>query len=256
LAGITVTGTSGSLYMTLTTDPSVSCQSGAFTAWAWNVYCADPIIYGCSDPLACNYDANTDIDDGSCCLENCVNINIGGGINNFDIFWFLEDSNGGNVFGAGIAQGAPYNDLVCLTDDCYTLRMLSAPGAGWPGGTITITDFVGNPIYSGTFASGEGDGGYLSLHLFSVGGTLCATCQDDNACNYDASGIYADCDACEYVSCAGCTYTFASNYDPAASYDDGSCLPPVQCQGDANGDGSVNVLDLVAVSSNFGVVCP
>lgn len=212
-------------------------------------------IFGCDDPTACNFDPSVTDNDGSCCNDNCVNINMGGGLNDADLFWFLEQSDGTNVFGAGIAQGAPFNELTCLIDDCYTLRILSGFGQGWPAGVIDITDFDGNPIYTSDFASGEGDGGYLSLHFFSVGGVLCTSCQDMNACNFDASGVYADCDACEYDSCAGCTYSFAENFDPAATYDDGSCTEAVGCIGDANNDNVVNILDLAAVSSNFGAPC-
>ena len=66
-----------------------------------------------------------------------------------------------------------------------------------------------------------------------------------------------DYDTCEdcIPPVPGCTYSNASNYNPLANDDDGSCIFEI-CAGDANGDSIVNILDLVAVSSNFGATCP
>lgn len=53
---------------------------------------------------------------------------------------------------------------------------------------------------------------------------------------------------------SGCTDDTACNYDPLATCDDFSCIYGCCCPGDADNNGLVNVLDLIAVSSNFGCV--
>ena len=45
--------------------------------------------------------------------------------------------------------------------------------------------------------------------------------------------------------CYGCTDPLAVNYEPDALFDDGSCIDGIQ--GDINGDGLVNVLDIVVL---------
>jgi agmatine deiminase len=49
----------------------------------------------------------------------------------------------------------------------------------------------------------------------------------------------------------GCTDPAACNYNAFASIDDGSCEPPC-CPGDINGDGGMNVADLLVILSEFG----
>lgn len=81
-------------------------------------------------------------------------------------------------------------------------------------------------------------------------------CTDPGAVNYDADAVIED-GSCSFT---GCTYDLADNYNPLATDDDGSCtfdgLSGGSCPGDADGNNVVNILDLVAVSSNFGNSCP
>ena len=49
----------------------------------------------------------------------------------------------------------------------------------------------------------------------------------------------------------GCTDIDALNYDPTATIDDGTC-EPYPCEGDVNGDGGINVSDLLVILSEFG----
>jgi hypothetical protein len=64
--------------------------------------------------------------------------------------------------------------------------------------------------------------------------------------------------SCEF---AGCTDPEAGNYSPLATIDDGSCgdgcdpLTGSNCASDSNGDGQVNVTDLLILLGEFGGVC-
>ena len=54
----------------------------------------------------------------------------------------------------------------------------------------------------------------------------------------------------------GCTYPTALNYDPAAPYDDGTCeFATGNCAFDNNGDGEVDVIDLLDMLVALGTYC-
>lgn len=61
---------------------------------------------------------------------------------------------------------------------------------------------------------------------------------------------------CDYNCCTieGCTDIAACNYMTSADCDDGSCFydPCETCLGDSDLNGTINVVDLVSVSGNFG----
>jgi hypothetical protein len=111
----------------------------------------------------------------------------------------------------------------------------------------------------------------------------CAGCIDEGACNYDEDAIiedgsctYAatnqDCDGnclndendngiCDEDEVLGCIYEAACNYNPEANMIDMSCdfscleLIEVDCPGDLNGDGEVDVSDLLDFFQLWGNVC-
>ena len=74
LAGLLFQSDPGeSIYMTLSTDGSVSCESSQnLDPWVWEVYCAQAIIPGCTAATACNFDPLTNLDDGSCEYSTCI----------------------------------------------------------------------------------------------------------------------------------------------------------------------------------------
>jgi hypothetical protein len=106
-----------------------------------------------------------------------------------------------------------------------------------------------------------------------------AGCTDACACNYDASAT-DDNGSCFYDGCSGCTYSTAINFDSTASLEDGSCLfegctdneftsynPYANESGDAictdvpfnadfNGDGTVQLQDLLELLIVFGSYAP
>lgn len=131
-------------------------------------------------------------------------------------------------------------------------------------GPILIDDLNGNDYSStatiGTTYTVQGPL-YFSFSNYKIAPCENATdiqkhgCTNASSSNYDADALIDD------GSCivSGCTYELADNYDPVATEDDGSCTfdnVGTDCTGDADNNNVVNILDLVAVSSNFGNVCP
>jgi len=72
LTGVSATAESGSLYLVLDTDFSVSCTSGSTSSseWNWIVGCGEFDIPGCTNPDAINFSPEATVDDGSCILPD------------------------------------------------------------------------------------------------------------------------------------------------------------------------------------------
>ena len=77
---------------------------------------------------------------------------------------------------------------------------------------------------------------------------------------YDCLGNCIDLDdngVCDSDEVMGCTYPSAENYDPNATEDNGSCEFPIDPESgppcpDIDGDGQVNVPDLLLLLGQFG----
>jgi hypothetical protein len=155
-------------------------------------------ILGCTDEVACNFDANADLDDGSCAYAEEFYDCDGNCLNDAD-----ED---------GICDGLE-------VDGCQDETACNYDAAA--------TDDDGSCTYA--FLYYDCDGNCLSD---SDGDLICdefetAGCQDEEACNYNADATDDD-GSCDY-SCLGCTDEGACNFNEEASEDDGSC--DYSCQG-------------------------
>ncbi len=114
------------------------------TATADNGSCI--LTYGCMDSTAVNYNALAVVDDGSC-FSGCttgtaVSISFSPGSFANEGSYNIADANGTVIVGG---QATVANSTVvgyaCLADACYTLNMFDTFGDGWDGGTpsgITI----------------------------------------------------------------------------------------------------------------------
>ena len=181
-------------------------------------------IPGCTDEIACNYDAAATEDDGSCtyaepyydCEGNCLNDADGDGI--CDEVGGCTDENACNF-----NYQATEDDGSCEYAEQYL-------------------DCDGNCLMDM-----DGDGVCDELEV--------PGCTDESACNYDDAATdddgsctfaadYYDCDGaclndedmdgvCDELEVAGCTNVYACNFDQTATDDDGSCL----VVGDACDDG-------------------
>ena len=187
---------------------------------------------GCTDPEACNYDADAVLDDGSCILGGlALNITVGGGTWDGEIGWTLEADS------VVYATGGAGEFSLCIEAGCYVFNMTDSYGDGWNGATYTLTDADGVLVASGDLDSAQnGDGSTTGSDLVQFGDADCGLgCTDSAACNYDESATLDD-GTCNY-DCNGCTDPEACNYDADATEDDGSCLSLDDC-GVCGGDNS------------------
>ena len=198
----------------------------------------EPLVDGCTDDTACNYDAGANNDDGSCCFDNCVSITLSDSFGDgWDGATMTITDNLGNfvdVIGEEFAGGASYSETICLPDGCYLVSVGGGSfagehswviagvndGAGISGLDPTVDAFmyIGDPTPSCALF-GCTDAGACNYDSEAgvddgSGDYSCVGCMDPDGCDYDAA--YTIDAACDY-SCYGCTDDTACNYDAAAT---------------------------------------
>jgi hypothetical protein len=185
-------------------------------------------VFGCTDPTAMNYNAEANMEDGSCvyptvgCTDStAVNFDPLAGVDNGTCI-YMNDCLGsltqfvltpgtfaneasyviydeiGNTIAAGTGATTEYG---CLMDGCYTVAMFDSFGDGWDGGGYL--DIVINGIMWNTFSLGSGLSSGTAF--FGVNAEGCAP------------------------ALVGCTDPAALNFNPLANEDDGSCEYPLSC---------------------------
>lgn len=193
---------------------------GAFTL---NFECS-PVIEGCTDACACNYNADANVADDSCDYFSCEGCGPGSQtvrLNMEDSFgdgwngstYSIEDLAGnevatGDLDEAECGDGTDFGfDVFCLDDGCYVITV----GGGAFLGEVswTLESSTGEEIASGGALAGNG------TVSFTIGAGVCG-CTDATACNYDPAAT-DDNGSCEYETCAGCTDATACNFDPDAT---------------------------------------
>ena len=169
-------------------------------------FCISNDIPGCTDSSASNYNEAATVNDGSCCYDDLVTINL------FDSF--------GDGWGAGNGltldgvlyevTGAAMSMELCLPAGCYTGEITYD---AWPEEISWSVVVNGVEIAVGSYTG----------FFFSTDPSCVVTgCNDEIACNYDPAVNVND-GSCDYSSCAGCTDAGACNYDETATLDDASC---------------------------------
>ena len=197
-------------------------SSAAIFDFSWSKKFNDQEIFfgGCTDAGACNYNPGATFDDGSCCYDNCVQIEITDSDFSAEVGFFLYDSED-NVIISIASNAAPSSNIVCLPNGCYRFLMTDEFGDGWNGATYDISIINGASIVSGGFNNFPVNEAFERNVYFSIGGGVLG-CIDPVACNYNPS---ATCDngSCDYITCYGCTNSEACNFNASAAFDDGSC---------------------------------
>jgi hypothetical protein len=224
-----------SLYLLATSCPT--CATSAIDIYAnfFSRSCTDPLAcnynpaaviddgsceygscYGCADEEACNYSPSATFDNGTCCFNRCVTVTMTPADVVDDMQWQLFDSDSSLV-----AEGVFVEEqLLCLSDSCYTVVLADTASNGWNGGTFSIRDEVGFLAQDSTV-----------IDSLNVTFQICLSvippvmgCMDSTACNYNADAEEDD-GSCA-TACGGCTIDWAMNFDPQATFNNGTCLFP------------------------------
>jgi len=219
-------------------------------------------VSGCTDVLACNYDALATQDDGSCETASCGGCTDPAACN-YEASALLSDGSCDYVGCAGCLDPAACNydaDASVSDNGCtFPLSLLR----DCSGECIHDTD--GDGVCDEQEVEGCTDLAACNYQMLATedNGSCdydsCKGCTVPEACNYDPQATDSD-GSCEFNSCIGCTYPDALNYDPNATQDNGICLfdagpPENSCPGDFTDDGAISIADLLDFLIVFGSLC-
>ena len=193
---------------------------------------------GCTDPLAQNYDAAAEADNGSCLYETVLQLDMGD---------LAVDANGIHV--AGSFQGWIPSDtpMELGTDSIYRTTVVAQVGSEvqykFLNGNVWGTD-EGVPAACGV---SNGLGGYNRAFVVPAANTSL-----DVHC-------FASCEVCIPVGPLDCMAGDCCGEGTIWDADSGTCVaegtPPSDCAEDLNGDGTVAVSDILQLLGAFGLVC-
>jgi hypothetical protein len=157
----------------------------------------------CTDVNAVNYNPNASFDDGSCCYDNWVTIELG---NSEDYVLLSSSWNSFFIYG-----GNGTTQSVCVPGTCYELYYLN----GVENSPLNVY-LDGELILESNYSDIMLLGGFIDIAIGASQG-----CTYSGACNYNPQ---ANCDdgTCVY-DCFGCTDPNAPNYSETATIDNGTC---------------------------------
>lgn len=186
---------------------------------------------GCTDQLSCNYNPAAICDNGSCISGLSFNLHIDTDCWGNEVSWNIRNSLNQIVYsvtGNSYDDQDSYDIPVCLIPDCYTFSIFDSYGDGMDG-TASGCAIDGNYFLENNngfviFSMPSPNYGANELHDFCVLAPL-SGCTDAEACNYDAEAVIND-GTCDYSSCLGCMDPIACNFDPAATQAELSCNYP------------------------------
>ncbi|MEC8597615.1 MAG: hypothetical protein VXY61_04605 [Bacteroidota bacterium] len=189
----------------------------------------EPVVYGCMDDMACNYNADANVDDPNapCDFISCLGCDTETWEycydNNESWSFTLVNPNGGTIVvdltGTLIEQG--WDELTI--DDAATGANLYNSDVDPDESLVLGTDSLTVSFTSdGSVSCVSSTTGYYISLAITCAPAPSTGCADETACNYNGPVDFADNTLCDY-SCLGCTNPDAVNYNPFASVDDGSC---------------------------------
>ena len=188
-------------------------------------------IYGCIDPIACNFNSLAEVDDGSCDLPNGCNNPL-----------YLE-------YSASVTCPDANDCLTLIVNGCTDPLACNYNNlANLDNGSCNLPSGCGDPLYLEYSASVTCSDANACLTLIVNGCTDPLACNynnlanlDNGSCNlpsgcgdplyleYSASVTCSDANACLTLIINGCTDTLACNYNSLANIDDSSCFTIYGC---------------------------
>ena len=242
---------SEAVYFTFTFEPSPVQYTDAVAG------CAT----GCMDPVALNFEASAQSDDGSCFYGLCDEV----GQTEWDALGLGFTTQGQDSLPAGETMTHQWSILVpAQIQDATSGATYQADSwgnlsiAGLPegvsitslpdavsGGTQACFEVTGTPVTTGEYPVAIVGDLYINILGSSV--FISNMSSDQMIWVVESEG-----------GPVGCTYASAQNFDAAALSDDGSCLFDAvnPCPEDLNSDGVVTISDLLALLAVFGDACP
>jgi hypothetical protein len=238
---------------------SFSSRAAIFEfSWSKKLVSQEIFFGGCTDSGACNYDPGATFDDGTCCYDNCVEIDISSSAFPAEVGFILFDESDVEILNVP-NNGAPFNEVVCLPNGCYHFQMIDEFGDGWNGAAHNISIVGGATIASGGFPNLPVNAAFENNVYFTIGGGVLG-CTNATACNYNPA---ATCDngTCDFVTCYGCIDSEACNFNASAIFDDGSCcmtncvdLVMIDYVGDGWNNGYYEIKDDMGVLVSTGTL--
>ena len=178
---------------------------------------------GCTSFVACNFDSNANVNDGSCEFLSCVGC-LNSAACNYD-----ENA---TQPGSCIFPVTGFNcDGTCVDTDmdgvCEVDEVLGCTDETALNFDSEATEDAGNcvlPVLGCTDPTACNYDASANTNDGSCDFESCYGCMNENACNYDAGAEYPDPIQCDFETCYGCADAMACNYDDTALYDDGTCV--------------------------------
>ena len=189
----------------------------------------EPVVYGCQDDLACNYNADANVDDVNvpCDFTSCLDCETESWEYCYDSgeswSFTLVNPNGGNIVvdlaGTLIEQNF---DELSIDDAATGVNLYNSDDDADDGIVVGVDSVTVSFTSDGSVSCVSSTTGYFISLDITCAPAPSTGCADSTACNYEGPVDFVDNTLCDF-SCLGCTDSDAVNYNPFASVDDGSC---------------------------------
>ena len=210
-------------------DPLLNCDGSCINDADGDGVCDENEVLGCTNDMACNYDASATEDDGSCAQVDECGVCGGAGIPDGAC-----DCDGNVLDECGVCGGEGIADGACDCDGNVLDACGVCGGSGVDADADGICDDVDDCV-------GAIDG----CGVCNGDGSTCTGCADPAASNYDENNIFADNGQCLYATTfnvdMSCFDNAGASLNGAASFNEVFVTGPIF--GWAANDGYNQLLD-------------